>query len=241
LRRIWREHAAGEDFPEEFLHISFVTLKQLRRMAGELRLQRGDTLVDLACGMAGPALWVSREIGAKLIGVDLSHVAVRLASERAQRLGLADRANFKTGSFAATGLDDGSADAVMSEDALQYAPDKSAALREIARILRPGGRLVFTAFELEPARVSGLPVIGEDPIGDYRPPLDAAGFAIDAYEEAPGWPEPMRGTYRALLDAEAVLIEEMGQTAVMALFSELTLTLEREPYRRRALAVATRT
>jgi hypothetical protein len=37
-----------------------------------------------------------------------------------------------------------------------------------------------------------------------------------------------------------VLIEEMGQLAVIALFSELTLTLEREPYRRRVLAVATR-
>ena len=240
LRRIWREHAAGIDFPEEFLHISFVTLDQLRRMAAELRLLPGDTLVDLACGMAGPALWATRETETKLIGIDLSSVAVRLAAERAAELGLAERASFTTGSFAQTGLEDGSADAVMSEDALQYAPDKSAALREIARILRPGGRLVFTTFELEPSRVYGLPVLGDDPVADYRPLLESAGFTIEAYEGAPGWPEPMRSAYLALLDAKDALTEEMGQVAVMALFSELTLTLEREPYRRRVLAVATR-
>jgi ubiquinone/menaquinone biosynthesis C-methylase UbiE len=240
LRRIWGERVAGVDFPEEFLHISFVTLDQLSRMAEELRVQPGDTIVDLACGMGGPALWAARETSSKLIGVDLSSVAVRLASERAAELGLAERASFKTGSFAATGLEDGSADAVMSEDALQYAPDKSAALREIHRILRPGRRLVFTAFELEPSRVSGLPVLGDDPVDDYEPLLEAAGFAIDAYEAPLGWPEPMSSAYQALLDAKDALTDEMGPMAVTALFSELTLTLEREPYRRRILAIATR-
>jgi len=91
LRHLWRELAAGGDFPEEFLHISCVTLAQLRRMADEMGLQAGDTLVDLGCGMAGPALWVARETGAKLIGVDFSPVAVALASERANRLGLSPR------------------------------------------------------------------------------------------------------------------------------------------------------
>ena len=241
LRRIWRERAAGMDFPEEFLHISFVTLDQLQRMAEELRLQPDDTLVDLACGMAGPALWAARETGAKLIGVDLSAVAVRLASERAATVGLAEVASFRTGSFDQTGVEAGSVDAVMSEDALQYAPNKGTALREIAHILRPGGRFAFTAFELEPARVAALPVLGDDPVSDYGPLLKAAGFAIDTYEEVPGWPEPMRGAYQALLDAKDALTEEMGQPAVMALFSEVTLTLQREPYRRRVLGVATRT
>ena len=210
-------------------------------MVVELRLQPGDTLVDLACGMGGPALWAARETASSLIGIDLSAVAVRLASDRASDVGLADRVTFRTGSFVETGLKDASADAVMSEDALQYAPDKLAALSEIARILRPDGRLVFTAFELEQARVAGLPILGDDPVDDYRPLLEATGFVVHSYDEAPGWPEPMRGAYHCLLDAKDALTEEMGSMAVMALFSELTLTLEREPYRRRVLAVATRT
>ncbi|MBI2912937.1 MAG: methyltransferase domain-containing protein [Chloroflexi bacterium] len=240
LRRLWRELAAGSDFPEEFLHISFTTLPLLRRMADEMGLRPGDTLVDIGCGMAGPALWVARETGAKLIGVDLSPVAVGLASERAEALGLSAVASFQAGSFENTGLQDVSANAVMSEDALQYAPDKGAAMREAARILRPGGRLVFTAFELDPERAAGLPVLGVDTVDDYRRLLQAAGFTIEVYEEAPGWPEPTRTTYQALLDARDALIDEMGEVATTALFMELTMTLQAKPYRRRVLAVATR-
>ena len=128
----------------------------------------------------------------------------------------------------------------MSEDALQYAPDKAAAAKEAARILRPGGRLVFTAFELDPSHVVGLPVIEDDPVGDYRLLLAAAGFTVDAYGEVPGWPEPVRTTYQSLLDAREELMDEMGPVAATAFFTELTLTLERQIYRRRILAVATK-
>jgi len=240
LRRLWRELAAGSDFPEEFLHISLVTLSQLRLMAGSLALRPGDTLVDLACGMAGPALWVAQSTSANLIGVDLSPVAVALAAARAEELGLSASSKFIVGSFDDTGLGDASADAAMSEDALQYAPDKRAAFREAARILQDGARFVFTAFELEPARAAGLPVLGTDPVDDYRPSLELEGFAVERYEEVPGWPEPMRTAYRALLDAKGTLVKEMGEFAATALFSEVTITLEANPYRRRVLAVATR-
>ncbi|MDP9237014.1 MAG: methyltransferase domain-containing protein [Chloroflexota bacterium] len=236
LRRLWREHACGRDFPEQFGHVSFVTLAELRRFADELRLSPGDTLVNLACGMGGPALWLANETGARVIGIDLSAVGVALAAERAAQLGLAERSRFAVGSFAQTGLPDASADAISSEDALQYAPDKRASFAEAARILRPRGRLVFSAFELEPERVAGLPVLGTDPVSDYRPLLEAAGFDVDVYDELPGVPQPLTGAYTALLDARETLIREMGEPAAMSLFGELTLTLERRPYRRRVLA-----
>jgi len=240
LDRLWRKHAVGDDFPAEFMHISFTTLPQLRRMAHRLHLKPGQTLVDVGCGMAGPALWVARETGAKLVGVDFSHSAVRFASERAEGLGLSDTARFVVGSFDNTGLDDASASGVMSEDAIQYAPDKKAAMREAARILRKGGQLVFTAFELDPGHVEGVPVIGDDPVDDYRPLLGEAGFSVATYEEIPGWPEPVRTTYQALLDSRESLIAEMGVVAATAFFTELTLTIEQGIYRRRVLAVATR-
>src|SRR3990170_6109434 len=88
LRRLWHEHAEGADFPEEFGHISLTTLPELQRVAAELRLSADDTFVDLGCGMAGPALWVARETGASLIGVDLSRGATERAGARAAELGL---------------------------------------------------------------------------------------------------------------------------------------------------------
>lgn len=240
LRRLWHEHAEGLDFPEEFGHISFVTLPQLRRIATELRLGPGDTLVDLGCGRGGPALWVARETGARLIGVDMSTVAVDQATVRAGQLGLSDQARFVVGAFADTGLDSESAHGIMSEDALQYAPDKRAAFAEAKRLLRPGGRMVFTAFEIEPSRAAGLPVFGIDPVEDYRPLLSEAGFSVEVYEEVPGWSEQVTSTYSALLSAGAALTQEMGQAAVAALFTELSLTLQQKPYRRRVLVVATK-
>ena len=240
LRRLWREHAAGADFPDEFAHISFVTLAQLQRMTELLRLSSASTFADLGCGMAGPALWVAQRTGATLVGVDLSAVAVAQATARASSMGLGTSATFVVGTFTDTGLPGASADGVMSEDALQYAPDKRSAFVEAARIMRPGGRLVFTAFELDAARVAGLPVIGADPVDDYGPLLEAAGFAVDVYEEVPGWPEPMTQAYQAVLAARDALAEEMGDAAVGALAAEMSLTLERKPYRRRVLVAATR-
>ena len=92
--RLWREHSLGPDYPEGFEHISFVTLPDLRDMAAALRLQPGSTLVDLACGMGGPGLWIARETGAQLIGIDVSEVALTHARARAEALGLASRGRY---------------------------------------------------------------------------------------------------------------------------------------------------
>ncbi len=76
-------------------------------------------------------------------------------------------------------------DAAMTVDALQYAPSKQAAFEEFTRILRPNGRLVFAAFELDPVRTVGLPLIGEDPVEDYRPLLESQDFDVLTYD--PRW------------------------------------------------------
>ena len=240
LRALWREHAAGSDFPDEFYHISFVTLAQLRWMTGELQAGPGSTIADVGCGTGGPALWIARATGASVVGVDFSSAAVAQATARASQLGLSDRAWFLSGTFDQTGLETASVDAIASEDALQYTPDKRAAFAEFARILRPGGRLAFTAFELDPERARGLPVLGVDPAPDYRPLLEGAGFAVDSYEGVPGWSETLRNAYQALLDARPVLAQEMGEPATAALCAELAVTLQAQPYRGRAQASATR-
>lgn len=127
----------------------------------------------------------------------------------------------------------------MSIEAFQYAPSKQAAATEFHRILRPQGRLSFICFEVNPARVVGLPALGVDPVSDYRPLLEAAGFTIDAYEETPGWQERVYGVFQALIDASDALTAEMGEQAAAGVLAEAMLTVGMKPYVRRILAVAT--
>jgi SAM-dependent methyltransferase len=239
LRRIWRRHVSGLDFPEEFPHISFLSLAQLRSLSDGLDLAADELLVDLACGAGGPGLWVAKEAGARLIGVDLSPVAIVRAAERAALVGMVARATFAQGTFEATGLAPGSADAAMTVDALQYAPDKERALGEIARILRPGGRLAFIAFELDAERIAGLPV-GHDPVSDYRPLLERAGFKVLRYEQIPGWQEDVAAGFGAIRKERDALEVELGEAAAAAIILEASITLELRPYCGHVLAITVR-
>lgn len=240
LQRIWREHALGDDYPQGFEHLSFVTAGELRRMAGALNIRPGEVLMDLGCGAGGPALWMVRECQVRCVGIDASSIGLERAPHRAKHLGLAQMITLAVGHFDRLALGTEAADAVMSVDALQYAPDKDAAFAECARVLRTGGRLVFTAFEIDGDRATAFPVFGADPVDDFRPVLQRAGFSIDAYEETIGWQDRMTSTYRAVLDARSVLTQEMGAAAAAALFFEAAVALERQIFRRRVFVASTR-
>jgi ubiquinone/menaquinone biosynthesis C-methylase UbiE len=240
LRQIWREHVTGSDYPEEFAHISFLPLAQLRSLTQGLSITTDEVLVDLACGAGGPGLWAAKQTGARLIGVDLSPIAAKRGSEQAAFLGLEDRATFLQGTFEATGLESASADAVMSVDALQYVPDKAKALAEVARILRPGGRFVFVAFELDPEKVAGL-AIWEDAVSDYRPVLERVGFEVARYEQIPNWPEQIAAGFGAVLQQQVALEAELGEAAAAATVMEAAVTIEIKPYCGHILAITTHT
>ena len=239
-RALWRRHVTGDDFPEDFEHISFLSLATLRRLAESLALSPDDVVVDLACGAGGPGLWVAAHTGARLIGRDLSPVAVQRAVARVEGLGLRGRADFAQGSFEHTGLDTACADAVMTVDALQYAPDKAAAIDEVARIIRPDGRFGLVAFELDAPRLEGIEGVWEDPVGDYRPLLEASGFRVDLYEQIPGWEDDVAAGFGAVLDQEEALARELGEAAAASAVLEATLTLQLRPYKGHVIAVARR-
>jgi SAM-dependent methyltransferase len=239
LRRIWREHVTGPDYPEEFAHISFLPLAQLRALGEGLNLVADQLLVDLACGAGGPGLWIAQHSGARLIGRDLSPVAVERATERAIALGMQGRAEFAPGSFEQTGIASTAADAVMTVDALQYAPDKTKAILEAARILPPGGRFAFVAFELDAQRVASLPVWA-DPVGDYRPLLTRAGFETLRYDQIPRWQDHVDAGFGAVVAERAALEAELGELAAAATVLEASITLELKPYSGHVLAVAVR-
>lgn len=237
---IWRTNAYDGEFPEQFAHIGFLTLDEGARLVEGLRLQAGSVLVDVACGHGGPGLWAAHETGATLVGVDPSSLGIEVAQERAELAGLAGRATFRRGTFEQTGLADGIADAVMTIEAFQYAPDKRAALVELHRILRPGGRLGIVCFEVDPAKVGGVPVLGVDPVVDYSALLRETRFAIELYEETPGWEGRVHRTFSALIDASDALAADLGDRAAASTLAEAMITVELRPYPRRVLVVARR-
>jgi len=106
--------------------------------------------------------------------------------------------------------------------------------------LRPGARAGIVCFEVDPAKVEGLPVLGVDPVADYRPRITAAGLNVEAYEETPGWEERVYAAFSAIAENNDTLIAEIGERAAAAAVAEAMLTMQIKPYPRRILAMASR-
>lgn len=239
LAQIWRTYVLGAGYPSDFNHISFATPDDLRDIAHLLELSENETLVDFACGAGGPGLFIAKETGARVIGVDPSAIGIAQARDRADAAGMSDRATFVVGTFAETHLPASTrAEAVMSIDAMQYAPDMRAALREIRRILRPQGRFVFTAFELNADVIALIPGAVMDAVGDLEGLLGDEGFEVLAYDETVGWSERVTATYEAVLASIDALREEMGHAAASGIEMEAWLAVRHGLYRRRVLGVA---
>jgi SAM-dependent methyltransferase len=231
--RVYRT-AFGDDYAEGTFTAGFYSRATLQRLCAALRLAPGKTLVDLGCGHGGPGLWVARQTGADLIGIDLSAVGVALAVEQARHSGLAGRARFQVGDVAATGLPDACCDAALSLDVLLFVPDKVAAVREWARILRTGGALGFSTWEQ-----SGYSErLNAEQLADHRPLLEATGFAIEAYEEPEGWRLQQRALAEGLIAGEADMSREMAAATAAELAAMGRGVLADMPVRRYIRVIA---
>jgi len=204
MQRVWRE-VYGAEYPDGVEPYSHVTRKELARFCVDVAVDDKAQLVDVGCGRGGPGLWVAAHTGARLTGVDIAASALKASENRARSLGLAGRSRYLLGSFDALPLESSSVDAVMSDDALLFAPDKRAAVVEMARVLRQRGRLVFTSWDYHSQPVGRPPQVE-----DHRPLLEASGFDVKAYDETDDWFERQSRTAAGLLAAEEELAAESG-------------------------------
>jgi SAM-dependent methyltransferase len=195
----WYSALAGSDIieaakgrylglPPELLSTSLLSMTGLNEVSSALQLTPESQLLDLGCGRGGYGLWLARETGCGLTGIDFSSVAVGAAREQIAAFGLErDRVSFDVGDLVATGLPDACVDAVMCIDAVQFASDQVACATECRRVLRPGGRVVLTCWgaidSQDPAVPERLREI------DLDRALHAAGFAEVHVEDKPDWLE----------------------------------------------------
>lgn len=119
-------------------------LELTARLAEVAGVGRDHVVLDLACGKGVTALFLARERGCRVIGLDLSEKMIATCRNSAQEEGLAGRVSFLLGDGENLPFDDSSFDAIVSECSFSLLPNKEPAARDMARVLKPGGKLVMT-------------------------------------------------------------------------------------------------
>ncbi|HVT22104.1 MAG TPA: class I SAM-dependent methyltransferase [Mycobacteriales bacterium] len=107
------------------------------------RVRPGERALDLGCGSGNAALELARA-GATVTAVDPAVRLLEVTSERARSAGVI--IDVRRGDAASIPLPDGSVDLIVSVFAVFLAPDPTAAVAEMARVLAPGGRMLLTAW-----------------------------------------------------------------------------------------------
>jgi SAM-dependent methyltransferase len=164
-----------------------------RQVAVELGLQPDDDLLDVGCGSA--SLLVDQAAGVRHVaGLEASGIQIGKARSRlAERLA-AGSAELVTGDMGSLPWEDGRFSAVSAVNVLKFAPDPLGALREMARVLRSGGRLVITIDDFSrqswggAERSGGVDAFGQWQWGesDIQRLLEDAGFGDVRGRALPG-------------------------------------------------------
>ena len=183
-----RVEAFGEDIGQH----SWLTAAEHDEFIEWLGVDTGSRLLDVACGSGGPTLRIAHRTGCRVQGIDIEGAAVLTANRQAEDAGLASRACFATGDAGEQlPFSDEEFDALICIDAVTHLPDRAHVFHEWARVLRPGGRLVFT----DPVTVTGVLSAAEmrvrasigslffAPAGFDNQLLSAAGFEVVCVED----------------------------------------------------------
>ena len=162
-----------------------------RRLAEALALQPGESVLDVASGIGTSALLLAAESAVRVLGVDLGDAQVIEARSRAHRAGFGDQVRFDVGDAERLPVESDKFDAVVCECAFCTFPDKITAAAELARVLRPGGRVGITDVWLDPttldeelASLAGRIACLADarPVDELLALLEGAGLHVERVE-----------------------------------------------------------
>ena len=158
-------------------------------------LKSGETVVDLGSGSGTDSFIAAGRVGTggTVIGVDMTDEQLAKA-ERLRALAGFGNIAFRKGYIDATGLADASCDAVISNGVFNLVPDKSTVFREVARLLKPGGRLALADIVTETQLPEGVTcdatlwaacIGGAMQISEYTSAIEAAGLRVTFLRDNP--------------------------------------------------------
>ena len=212
-----RQETYGEDIGQS----SWLTAPEWLDFADLLGIGAESEILEVGSGSGGPAVYLAEKRGCRVTGVDINEHGVRNATALATARGLADRARFEVvDASRPLPFPECRFDAVVSNDAMCHIRDRLAALRDWHRVLKPGGRALFTDAMVVTGVVSHEELATRTSIGFYVfvPPgenerlLAAAGLVVrEVLDVTANADEVARRWHEARERQRDVLVRREGQ------------------------------
>ena len=136
-----RQETYGEDIGQS----GWMTVAEWRRFAEQLQIGPQSDVLEVGSGSGGPAVYLAAATGCRITGVDINERGVVNGERLASRHQVAGRATFRR--LDASGplpFPDAAFSAVVSNDAICHLANRREVLRDWHRLIRPGGRMLFT-------------------------------------------------------------------------------------------------
>lgn len=156
-------------------------VEALARRAG---IGAQSRVLDVCAGLGGPARFLARRFGCRVIGIDLNPDRCAASRRLSALVGLDGRVTLVRGDAQALPLRRAAFTVAVSQEGLLHVPDKGAVLAECARVLLPGGRIAFTDWIAHARLADGerqrlaewMVAVNLQSIAGYRELLARAGF-----------------------------------------------------------------
>ncbi|KAA6464515.1 methyltransferase domain-containing protein [Acidobacteria bacterium AB60] len=150
----------------------------------------GTRVLDLGCGIGGPARYLASTFGCRVVGVDLSPGFIETATYLSRRTGLSDRVLFEVGDAQRLPFPDAAFDLVFLQHVAMNIADRAALYSEVRRVLAPAGRLAtYDIFQREGDVVYPVPW-ARDASASFlltenqtRSTLEKAGFHVTLWRD----------------------------------------------------------
>jgi SAM-dependent methyltransferase len=174
-----------ETYGADFGQTSWVTAEESREIPELLGMSADSYVLELGCGSGGYALHLAKDVGCGIAGTDINASGVRNANDLAQANGLGLKARFEQCDISKKlPYDSNTFDAVFANDVLCHVPGRPDVLREMFRVLKPSGRMLFSDALVIGGMISHEEIATRSSIGYYvySPPgenqrlIEEAGF-----------------------------------------------------------------